>query len=148
MTSRARPVAILFGVLACGCGSGAPTPTGPQMATTPPPVISLPDPVSYDVIQSHRLCFERASPVIGESGVFVIDASARRAWGFAQTADFTGGLFNSPAISPDGLRIAYTSLGDFLPAHMFRPRSPYSASPTTRGSLCWTSPRCTSRGRC
>jgi len=82
------------------------------MATTPPPAISLPDPVNYDAIQSHRLCFERLSPVIGESGVFVIDASARRAWGFAQTADFTGGLFNSPAISPDGQRIAYTSLVD------------------------------------
>jgi WD40-like Beta Propeller Repeat len=90
-----------------------PTPTGPQMASTPPPAISLPDPVNYDVIHSHRLCFERLSPVIGESGVFVIDASARRAWGFAETADFTGGLFNSPAISPDGQRIAYSSLGAF-----------------------------------
>ena len=113
MAYSARPVAILLGGLASGCGGGVPPPTGPQMASTPPPAISLPDPVNYDVIQSHRLCFERLSPVIGEGGVFVIDASARRAWGFAQTADFTGGLFNSPAISPDGQRIAYTSLGDF-----------------------------------
>jgi hypothetical protein len=112
VASRASAVAILLGALASSdCGGGVPPPTGPHMASTPPPAISLPDPVNYDVIQSHRLCFERLSSVIGEGGVFVIDASARRAWGFAETADFTGGLFKSPAISPDGQRIAYTSLG-------------------------------------
>jgi Tol biopolymer transport system component len=40
--------------------------------------------------------------------VFIIDASARRSWGFASGLDFIAGLFNQPTISPDGLRIAYS----------------------------------------
>ena len=80
---------------------------------TPPPPIALADPVAYDALGSGRLCFERLVSSVSGGGVFVIDASARRAWGFATTADFVGGLFQEPAISPDGLRIAYSSLTDF-----------------------------------
>lgn len=81
---------------------------------TPPPPITLVDSVDYDAIGSGRLCFERLVSSGRGDGVFVIDARARRAWGFAATADYVGGLFSEPAISPDGLRIAYSSLTDLV----------------------------------
>ena len=95
----------------CGGGGGG-APTAPSPPATPPPPIALGDPVDYQVLGSGRLCFERLVASGSGGGVFVIDAGARRAWGFA-TADFVGGMFQEPAISPDGLRIAYSSYGSF-----------------------------------
>jgi Tol biopolymer transport system component len=72
------------------------------------------DRVDYDALGSGRLCFERLVFSGSGDGVFVIDASARRAWGFAASGNYVGGLFQEPAISPDGLRIAYSSLTDLV----------------------------------
>ena len=89
-----------------GCGGGGGGPTGPSQPATPPPPIALPDPIAYDALGSGRLCFERlvwGNNGLG-SGTFVIDASARRSWGIQSTKE--------PAISPDGLRIAYSAVPD------------------------------------
>jgi Tol biopolymer transport system component len=80
---------------------------------SPPSRIALPEAIDYDALGSGRLCFERIVSGGSGGGLFVIDATARRAWGFATTADFVGGLFQEPAVSPDGLRIAYSSLTSF-----------------------------------
>lgn len=97
--------ALIAGVGGCGGGGGSsPAVSSPA---TPPPPIALPDPLAYDALGSGRLCFERVVPSGPGGGVFVIDASARRTWGF-------GGLGQEPAISPDGSRIAYSSLTDLV----------------------------------
>lgn len=97
-----------------GCGGGGGGPTQSTADDTPPPQISLADPIDYGAIGQGRLCFQRSSPRLAGNGVFVIDASARRAWGYEETAVPSGRLFQEPAISPDGLRIAYSSLNTFL----------------------------------
>lgn len=100
------------GIWSCGGGGGSPT--APSPPATPPPPITLVDRVDYDALGAGRLCFERLVFGGPGSGVFVIDAGARRAWGFAASGDYVGGLFREPAISPDGLRIAYSSLTDLV----------------------------------
>ena len=103
---------LIAGVGGCGGGGGSSPALSP--AATPPPPIALPDPLAYDALGSGRLCFERLVYSGSGSGVFVIDASAQRAWGFASNGDYVGGVFSEPAISPDGLRIAYSSLIDLV----------------------------------
>lgn len=118
-TQRVRPnrgvvnlvsmLAVAVGVSSCGGDGGGGGPTSPG-APTPPSTIALSDPIDYSAVGSGRLCFGRASGVAGASGVFVIDGSARRAWGIPESPS---ALFAEPAISPDGLRIAYSSLTNF-----------------------------------
>lgn len=107
-----RLLVLIAGIGGCGGGGGGNSPAGLSPPATPPPPIPLADPVDYDALGSGRLCFERLVYNGSGDGLFVIDAGARRAWGFATTADYVGGLFQAPAISPDGLRIAYSSLTD------------------------------------
>jgi Tol biopolymer transport system component len=136
--------AISLALGGCGGGGGG-APTGISPPATPPPPIALGDPVDYQVLGSGRLCFERIVASGAGGGVFVIDAGARRAWGFANTADFVGGLFQEPAISPDGLRIAYSSYGSFssnwdifvMPADGGYPRSE-AAGPGIESLPAWT----------
>jgi len=103
-------LAVAVGVSGCGGGGGNPTTASPGLPT-PPSTIALSDPIDYGAVGSGRLCFGRASSLAGASGVFVIDGSARRAWGIPESPS---ALFAEPAISPDGLRIAYSSLTNFL----------------------------------
>lgn len=112
MGTAAILAAISFGGNGCGGSGGAPSLRSPP--ATPPPPIALVDPVDYGALGSGRLCFERIVSNSGPGGgVFVIDAGARRAWGFFN-GDYIGGVFDEPAISPDGLRIAYSSLTDLV----------------------------------
>jgi len=114
MAKRTTLILALALVGAGGGPGGGEGPTRPAAPATPPPTIALADPIDYGAIGPGRLCFERKSPAVDGSGVFVLDGSARRAWGFKATADFAGGLFEEPAISPDGLRIAYSSLNTIV----------------------------------
>jgi Tol biopolymer transport system component len=120
----------------CGGGGGG-APTGTSPPATPPPPIALVDSVDYDALGSGRLCFERLVSSGSGGGVFVIDAGARRAWGFAAGQE--------PAISPDGLRIAYSSYGSFstnwdifvMPADGGYPHS-HAAGPGIESLPAWT----------
>ena len=104
------PLVLMGGLSGCGGGAGERIPSALSPPVTPPPPITLVDRVDYDALGSGRLCFERLVHSGPGAGVFVIDAGARRTWGFAATAEYVGGLFSEPAISPDGRRIAYSSL--------------------------------------
>lgn len=107
-----RPaLALTLFTFSCGGGGGDAPPT-PGPASTPLPTIALPDPIDYGVLGSGRLCFERLVSGSGSpSGVFVIDGRAQRTWGYPETSG-GGMLFSEPAISPDGSRIAYSSITD------------------------------------
>lgn len=109
-----RVALLLASSCSVGCGGGGGTPTRPTADDAPPPAIPLADPIDYGAIGQGRLCFERKSPGLTGNGVFVIDGGTRRAWGFEETAVPSGRLFSEPAISPDGLRIAYSSLNTFM----------------------------------
>jgi Tol biopolymer transport system component len=107
-----RPaLALTLFTFSCGGGGGDAPPT-PGPASTPLPTIALPDPIDYGVLGSGRLCFQRlVSGSSSPSGVFVIDGRAQRTWGYPETSG-GGMLFSEPAISPDGSRIAYSSITD------------------------------------
>jgi Tol biopolymer transport system component len=111
---RHRPFgpAAVLGVFALSCGGGGDGIGAPNPASTPLPPIALPDPIDYGVVGSGRLCFERLVSGSGSSGVFVIDARAQRTWGYQAMSGMDGALFSEPAISPDGNRIAYSSITD------------------------------------
>jgi hypothetical protein len=134
-TATLAAISLLLGGCAGG-GGGAPTGTSPS--ATPPPPLALGDPVDYQVLGSGRLCFERLVSSGSGGGVFVIDAGARRAWGF-------GALGWEPAISPDGLRIAYSWYGSFssnwdifvVPADGGYPHS-QAAGPGIESLPAWT----------
>lgn len=59
----------------------------------------LTDPIQFDKLGQAKLVFERLGPY----GVYVVDIDHRRSWGI-------GGVGGGTAASPDGQRIAYTTL--------------------------------------
>lgn len=92
--------------VACGAGSN---PTSPQKApATVTALRPLSDPIPFEALGSGRIAFHRiGNGRVGESGVYVIDVAARRSWGFAEGS---GGLYDGPALSPSGDRVAFSDL--------------------------------------
>lgn len=65
---------------------------------------ALTDSIPYAGLGRGRLAFERIGPFNNNySGVYVLDIDQQRAWGAGS------GVLFGPAISPDGLQIAYTT---------------------------------------
>jgi hypothetical protein len=112
MRKPALGLAAVLGAFALSCGGGGGESGAPHPAATPLLPTTLPDPIDFGVLGSGRLCFERlVNGSSSPSGVFVIDARAQRTWGYPKTVG-GGMLFSEPAISPDGSRIAYSSITD------------------------------------
>jgi len=70
--------------------------SGPNFPT------SLSDPIPFDVLGQGKLVFERIGPLSNNySGVYVIDVITHQSWGIGS------GVFNGPAVSPNGQKIAF-----------------------------------------
>jgi len=89
--------AIVIGV---GCNKQATSP--PNLPSFPP----LVDPIPFSELGSGKLVFERIGPVDNNyRGVYVVDIDHQRSWGI----DSGFVVYDGPAVSPDGQKIAYTS---------------------------------------
>lgn len=104
-------ISFIFGICLIftlmGCSSKSPVQEGSPHAEFP---ATLADSIPFDRLGSGKLVFGR----IGEfgnsyQGVYVIDIDHRRSWGIS------GGIYDGPAVSPDGEKIAYVTLKIGLP---------------------------------
>jgi Tol biopolymer transport system component len=89
--------ALLGGLLGCG-SSDSPT------ATYTPPVVPALESVPYALLGSGRVAFERIGGNGGYNAVYVIDATAA-----GSTHALDDSLIWGAALSPDGLRLAYSA---------------------------------------
>jgi len=72
-----------------------------------PALPALTDAIPYDQLGHGKLVFERIGPTENNySGVYVIDIDRRMSWGIE------AGAIDSPAVSPDGKKIAFTKHSD------------------------------------
>ena len=101
MKAYVTSVALLGGVL--GCGSSSDGATNPFPLPVVPPLESVP----YALLGSGKVAFER----IGGSGmygaIYVVDATA-----MSSAHAFDNTVTWGPALSPDGLRLAYAAYSD------------------------------------
>ena len=101
MKAFVTSVALLGGLLGCGSSSDGPTTLySPQAA---PPLES----VTYALLGSGKVAFERIDPNGRYSSIYVIDATAA-----SSSHAFDNTVTWAPALSPDGLRLAYTVYSD------------------------------------
>lgn len=71
-----------------------------NMPVTP----QLSDQIPFEALGGGKIVFERIGPFSNNySGVYVVDIENKKSWHF-------DGVINGPAISPDGKKIAYTTL--------------------------------------
>jgi Tol biopolymer transport system component len=89
--------ALLGGLLGCGSSDG------PTATYTPPAVPAL-ESVPYALLGSGKVAFERIGGNGGYSAVYVIDATAA-----SSTHALDDSLIWGAALSPDGLRLAYSA---------------------------------------
>ncbi|HEY8833034.1 MAG TPA: hypothetical protein VIM21_11085 [Gemmatimonadaceae bacterium] len=92
---------LLMGLV--GCGSGSDGATNPF----PLPVVPALESVPYALLGSGKVAFERINGTVGYGAIYVVDATAMSS---AHIFDNTLGW--GPALSPDGLRLAYTTYAD------------------------------------
>jgi Tol biopolymer transport system component len=111
MLPTGRIALVALCLFMCGCGSEGEGRQGQGSGLVRIPLV---DPIDYAALGRGRVCFERVVPSGQGGGVFVIDAAARQAWGLAANGLITAGIFHEAAISPDGARIAYSSLTDLI----------------------------------
>ena len=84
-------------------GSKAPTPSGFPVLT---------DKIPYEKLGQGKLVFERIGPIGNNySGIYVIDIINQSSWGIGS------GVFDAPAVSPNGQKIAFTRLGTLNTAY-------------------------------
>jgi len=94
-------VALLGGLL--GCGSSSDGPTTPNTPPVAPPLES----VTYALLGSGKVAFERIGGNGTYTSIYVIDATAASsAHAFDNTVSW------APALSPDGRRVAYAAYSD------------------------------------
>jgi Tol biopolymer transport system component len=98
MTTLRLPSLFLFGAL-LGCGSH----DSPGITYTPPEVPSL-ESVSFALLGSGKIAFERIGGGGSYGAIYVVDATAGRS-----THLFDNTVAWGPALSPDGRLLAYTS---------------------------------------
>jgi Tol biopolymer transport system component len=98
MTALRLPSLFLLGAL-IGCGSH----DSPGITDTPPEVPAL-EPVSFALLGSGKIAFERIGGDVGYQAIYVVDATAGRS-----THSFDNTIAWGPALSPDGRLLAYTS---------------------------------------
>ncbi|HEX6064187.1 MAG TPA: hypothetical protein VFZ04_08200, partial [Longimicrobiales bacterium] len=83
---------------------------GLTYGSDPTPMPAL-EPIAFDSLgRAGRLVFARISADGRTSGLQVIDVAARTSWGFA------GEVYETPAVSPDGQLIAFTTLSQYSAA--------------------------------
>jgi Tol biopolymer transport system component len=97
MTTLRLPSLFLFGAL-LGCGSH----DSPGITNTPPEVPSL-ESVSFPLLGSGKIAFERIGGGGSYGAIYVVDATAGRS-----THVFDNAAVLGPALSPDGQLLAYT----------------------------------------
>ena len=90
--------ALLMGLL--GCGSSSDGATNPF----PLPVVPALESVPYALLGSGKVAFERIGGTGGYGAIYVIDATA-----MSSAHVFDNTVTWGPALSPDGLRLAYTA---------------------------------------
>jgi Tol biopolymer transport system component len=100
MKALITSVALLGGLFGCGHSDG------PTATYTPPVVPSL-EAVPYAVLGSGKVAFERIGGNGMYSSIYVIDATAA-----SSTHALDDSLIWGSALSPDGLRLAYTAYSD------------------------------------
>jgi Tol biopolymer transport system component len=98
MTALRLPSLFLFGAL-LGCGSH----DSPGITYTPPEVPSL-ESVSFPLLGSGKIAFERIGGGGSYGATYIVDATAGRS-----THVFDNTVAWGPALSPDGRLLAYTS---------------------------------------
>jgi Tol biopolymer transport system component len=98
MTALRLPSLFLLGAL-LGCGSH----DSPGITYTPPEVPSL-ESVSFALLGSGKIAFERIGGGGGYQAIYIMDATAGRS-----THSFDNTIAWGPALSPDGRLLAYTS---------------------------------------
>jgi Tol biopolymer transport system component len=98
MTTLRLPSLFLLGAL-LGCGSH----DSPGITYTPPEVPSL-ESVSFALLGSGKIAFERIGGGGSYQAIYVVDATAGRS-----THSFDNAVAWGPALSPDGRLLAYTS---------------------------------------
>lgn len=97
MTALRLPSLFLFGAL-LGCGSH----DSPGITNTPPEAPSL-EPVSFALLGSGKIAFERIGGGGSYGATYIVDATAGRS-----THVFDNAAVLGPALSPDGRLLAYT----------------------------------------
>jgi Tol biopolymer transport system component len=78
----------------------------PPDPTPPTPFPPLTDAIPYEKLGQGKLVFERIGPSENNyQGVYVIDINSQSSWGIGSD------VFDTPAVSPNGQKIAFTRLG-------------------------------------
>jgi Tol biopolymer transport system component len=113
MNARLVQAGILAITVVGACDTTAPdedVDDHPTYGTAAAPLEAL-EAVSFDALGgTGRLVFARMSAGAKPSGIYVIDAAARSSWGFS------GEVYESPAVSPDGQSIAFATLARYSSA--------------------------------
>lgn len=113
MFSKASWAGLIALVVLTGCGITDPDVddgNGLTYGSPPAPLPAL-ETLPFDALGgAGRLVFVRLFPDSTPGGVYVIDAATQTSWGF------TGELYETPAVSPDGQQIVFSTLARYSEA--------------------------------